>query len=369
MGGSIGEGNTTVSAEFNIYADPEAADVVFRSGVPISMMGLDITHQAVLDRGSATALRAGGGMSGRIAAELTEFALERNMAWNGATTTAMHDAVAIAHLGDPRPHRCRGLPRDAGHDPGAGPWAHGLRRAAVPAPARRPGRQCRCRDPDRPGAVRAPPDRRVRRASVGRPRCATWRSATRTPSGPRSTPPTDGRSQLVAALGDDGPTLDLVANLGVNGYTSADLIREELPALDGLAPDFATVLIGVNDVVQGVPLPTYEANVATILDTLLVASPGRPDRDGRGPGLHGDAGRRGLRRPGASDTTASSPPTRSWRGCPPSAGSPSWTSSTSRCEAATDRSLVADDGLHPSGVQYARWVDRIRPVVEGLLAP
>ena len=38
-------------------------------------------------------------------------------------------------------------------------------------------------------------------------------------------------------------------------------------------------------------------------------------------------------------------------------------------EAATDRSLVADDGLHPSGVQYARWVERIRPVVEGLLAP
>ena len=50
MGGSIGEGNTTVSAEFNIYADPEAADVVFRSGVPITMIGLDVTHQALLDR-------------------------------------------------------------------------------------------------------------------------------------------------------------------------------------------------------------------------------------------------------------------------------------------------------------------------------
>ena len=53
MGGSIGEGNTTVSAEFNIYADPEAADIVFRSGVPITMMGLDVTHQALLDRESA----------------------------------------------------------------------------------------------------------------------------------------------------------------------------------------------------------------------------------------------------------------------------------------------------------------------------
>jgi len=98
MGGSIGEGNTTVSAEFNIYADPEAADIVFRSGVPITMMGLDVTHQALLDRAAAETLRAGDGTSGRIAAELTEFALDRNLAWNGATTTAMHDAVAIAHF-------------------------------------------------------------------------------------------------------------------------------------------------------------------------------------------------------------------------------------------------------------------------------
>jgi purine nucleosidase/pyrimidine-specific ribonucleoside hydrolase len=101
MGGSIGEGNTTVSAEFNIYADPEAADVVFRSGIPITMIGLDVTHQALLDRASATALRALGTTSGRIAAELTEFALDRNLEWSGATTTAIHDAVAIAHLALP----------------------------------------------------------------------------------------------------------------------------------------------------------------------------------------------------------------------------------------------------------------------------
>jgi inosine-uridine nucleoside N-ribohydrolase len=101
MGGSIGEGNTTVSAEFNIYADPEAADIVFRSGVPITMLGLDVTHQALLDRASATALRALGGTSARIAAELTEYALDRNMEWSGSTTTAIHDAVAIAHLAIP----------------------------------------------------------------------------------------------------------------------------------------------------------------------------------------------------------------------------------------------------------------------------
>jgi len=98
MGGSIGEGNTTASAEFNIVADPEAADAVFRSGVPITMIGLDVTHQALLDRAAAQALRDLRNESGRIAAELTDYALDRNLEWSGATTTAIHDAVAIAHF-------------------------------------------------------------------------------------------------------------------------------------------------------------------------------------------------------------------------------------------------------------------------------
>ena len=70
--------------------------------------------------------------------------------------------------------------------------------------------------------------------------------------------------QLVAALRPDHANLELVANLGVNGYTSADLIRDQLPKVAGLAPDLVTVLIGVNDVVQRVPIETYEANVITI---------------------------------------------------------------------------------------------------------
>ena len=61
----------------------------------------------------------------------------------------------------------------------------------------------------------------------------------------------------MAALGPNEPTLELVANLGVNGYTSADLIRDELPALDDLQPEFVSVLIGVNDVVQGVRPEVY----------------------------------------------------------------------------------------------------------------
>ena len=101
MGGSIGEGNTTVSAEFNVYADPEAADVVFRSGLPITMMGLDVTHQATLDSAATVRLRATGSTSAGIAADLVDFAIERVGQWYGGTATAIHDAVAVAHLAIP----------------------------------------------------------------------------------------------------------------------------------------------------------------------------------------------------------------------------------------------------------------------------
>lgn len=101
MGGAIGEGNTTASAEFNIYADPEAADIVFRSGVPITMMGLDVTHQATLDAAASRRLESCGTHSGRIASELVDFAIERVGEWYGDTTTAIHDAVAVAHLAIP----------------------------------------------------------------------------------------------------------------------------------------------------------------------------------------------------------------------------------------------------------------------------
>ena len=80
-------------------------------------------------------------------------------------------------------------------------------------------------------------------------------------------------NQLVTALGGDPPKLELVANLGVNGFTSGDLIRAELPALEALDPEFVTVQIGVNDVVRSVPPGVYEANVAIILDTLGMRLP------------------------------------------------------------------------------------------------
>ena len=122
MGGSIGEGNTTVSAEFNVYADPEAAAIVFESGVPITMMGLDVTHQAVLYTPALERLRGLGTASGGIAAELVDFALAREGQWYGTPRMSVHDAVAVAHLaiGDLVDVAEYDVQVDTGHGPARG---------------------------------------------------------------------------------------------------------------------------------------------------------------------------------------------------------------------------------------------------------
>jgi acyl-CoA thioesterase-1 len=172
--------------------------------------------------------------------------------------------------------------------------------------------------------------------------------------------------RLVATLGPEPPTLRLVANLGVNGHTSADLIRDELPALAELEPEFATVLIGVNDVVQGVPSPAYGTNVATILDALLarlradrIVAVAVPDYTVTPAGA--DYGDPGQQRAGIVAANAVMAGLAEARGI----GFVDIFDISER--AAADRSLVADDGLHPSGAQYALWVERIGPVVAGLI--
>ena len=60
-----------------------------------------------------------------------------------------------------------------------------------------------------------------------------------------------------------------LVNLGVNGYTTSDLIREELPVARGLAPEYVTILIGANDVVQGSDEGDYQTRLGTIYDALV----------------------------------------------------------------------------------------------------
>ena len=97
MGGSIGAGNTTAAAEFNIWADPEAAQRVFRSGLDVTMVGLDVTHQALVTPADADRLRACG-RAGALAADMIGFYAGVHTQMAGSP---IHDAVAVAELIEP----------------------------------------------------------------------------------------------------------------------------------------------------------------------------------------------------------------------------------------------------------------------------
>jgi pyrimidine-specific ribonucleoside hydrolase len=100
MGGSIGEGNMTPAAEFNIWADPEAAATVFACGLDLTMVGLDVTHKAVTTPALQERLRAGGPI-GTFVAELVDFFTVYHRATYGWEGAPIHDAVAVAHVIDP----------------------------------------------------------------------------------------------------------------------------------------------------------------------------------------------------------------------------------------------------------------------------
>jgi inosine-uridine nucleoside N-ribohydrolase len=99
MGGAIAEGNVTPAAEFNAFVDPEAAAAVFASGIPLTMIGLDITHKALFDAGHAERLR-GTGKVGRAVAELADFFLEFHRQRYRFDGAPIHDAMAVAHVID-----------------------------------------------------------------------------------------------------------------------------------------------------------------------------------------------------------------------------------------------------------------------------
>ena len=180
-------------------------------------------------------------------------------------------------------------------------------------------------------------------------------------------------NQLVARLAAEAaaagrePPIDLVGNPAVNGFTTRDVIAVELPELARLRPEVLSLLIGTNDVIQGIDEDRYRRNLEVILDAIDSAAPpvrvfgvSTPDytvtpaggdygdpavqsaRLGRYNAIFGEA--LAARRIAVVDIHDIS------------------------LEAAHDRSLVATDGLHPSGLQYGRWVERILPVVARLLA-
>ena len=101
MGGAVREGNWTPAAEFNIWVDPEAARIVFRSGLPITMVGLDVTHQAIFRDTEVAQLDALGTPVSRVFADLLRFYARFHRERYGWDGSPIHDAVAVAHVAVP----------------------------------------------------------------------------------------------------------------------------------------------------------------------------------------------------------------------------------------------------------------------------
>lgn len=102
MGGAYFEvGNITPAAEFNIYVDPEAAEVVFRSGVPLTVMPLDMTHKALVTKPRNDAFRALGTPVGQAVAQMTDFFERFDREKYGSEGAPLHDPCVTAFLLDP----------------------------------------------------------------------------------------------------------------------------------------------------------------------------------------------------------------------------------------------------------------------------
>jgi inosine-uridine nucleoside N-ribohydrolase len=97
MGGAIGEGNMTPAAEFNIWADPEAAALVFGSGIDVTMIGLDVTHRALVTPPIVERIQRTGAV-GEVVAELVEFYKRYHAETYGWEGPPVHDAVAVARV-------------------------------------------------------------------------------------------------------------------------------------------------------------------------------------------------------------------------------------------------------------------------------
>jgi pyrimidine-specific ribonucleoside hydrolase len=101
MGGAIGEGNRTPAAEFNIWADPEAAQRVFLAGLDTTMVGLDVTHRALIKDEHTERMRSAGKV-GSMVAELMDFYARFHKArYPDLDGSPMHDPVCVAHVIDP----------------------------------------------------------------------------------------------------------------------------------------------------------------------------------------------------------------------------------------------------------------------------
>ena len=101
MGGGAGVGNVTAAAEFNVFADPEAADLVFKSGAPLNMIGLNLTHQVLMGSEHADYCYGLNTSIGETAGDLLNFNGRTHGTDKGSNLGAMHDPCAVLAVTHP----------------------------------------------------------------------------------------------------------------------------------------------------------------------------------------------------------------------------------------------------------------------------
>lgn len=110
MGGAIGQGNITSSAEFNLYVDPHAAHVVLTAGIPTTLITLDVTHQVLTTPERLEAIRAIGNPVSTAAAGMLSFYGQSDLARYGLPGGPLHDPCVIAYLLQPQLFTTRSVP-------------------------------------------------------------------------------------------------------------------------------------------------------------------------------------------------------------------------------------------------------------------
>lgn len=98
MGGAVYDSNITPASEFNIYVDPEAAKIVFESGIPITMVGLDVTNKAILTFKDIEELNNLQGRVSGVIAPLLKFFAQANKDFFGIGGAPLHDALAVSYI-------------------------------------------------------------------------------------------------------------------------------------------------------------------------------------------------------------------------------------------------------------------------------
>jgi pyrimidine-specific ribonucleoside hydrolase len=101
MGGSLSGGNITPAAEFNFYVDPEAARIVFDSGVSLTMVGLDVTNKVIIRDEQVRALEAAQNPVSQAAGKILRANFDRLSKTGHASGFAMHDPLTVAQLIEP----------------------------------------------------------------------------------------------------------------------------------------------------------------------------------------------------------------------------------------------------------------------------